>query len=156
VPAAHYFAEATLRRGPESVNVFVYGPPHLFRVAWLAGARDYLRDPWTVEELYLRLRGPCPPSVEWALQGRTFRLEGRYLAESEGGKARLSQAEAELLRLLVQRRGTAVSRAVLGWCAACSEGRVVDTLVGRVRRKLSLLGAQESVISVRGLGYRLP
>lgn len=156
VPAGLYFAEASLRKGPASQNVLVYGPAHLFRVAWLAGARDYLREPWSVEELYLRLRGPGPAFVAWGHRERSFRLEGRDLEVEGGGTARLSTAEAELLRLLVQRRGSTVSRGVLGWGAGVSEGRVVDTLVGRIRRKLSALGALEAIVAVRGVGYRLP
>jgi DNA-binding response OmpR family regulator len=70
----------------------------------------------------------------------------------------LSAAEAGILRLLVQRQGTPVSRAVLGWGATCAEGRVVDTLVGRIRAKIRTLTRSEAnpVVAVRGLGYRLP
>ena len=140
------------------MNLVVYGPAHLFRAAWLSGAQEYLRDPWQPEELFLRLRGPRTPFVEWTWGNRGLHLEGRSLVADDGTKTRLSTTEAELLRILVQRRGSAVTRGVLGWAASCSGGRVVDTLVARLRRKLQdLIGVEDDpILGVRGLGYRLP
>lgn len=157
VPAALFFSSPAMRKGPQASNILVYGPAHLFRSAWLAGARDYLRDPWTVEELYLRLRGPAPSFVGWSSGSQSFHLEGRRLAAESGVAVQLSSAEAALLRILVQRRGSPVSRATMAWAAGCSEGRVIDTLIGRLRQKFRLLGmGPDPLISVRGLGYRLP
>ena len=155
VPAAVFFALPNLR---QTTDVVVYGPPHLFRAAWLAGAHDYLREPWQPEELFLRLRGPLPSHVEWVWADRSFRLEGLVLSLDDGPHAKLSPTEADLLSILVQRRGLAVSRAVLGWAASCSAGRVVDTLIGRLRRKIQGLVATDAdpIPGVRGLGYRLP
>jgi len=155
VPASHFFSDPALRH---TVNFVVYGPAHLFRVAWLAGALDYLKEPWQPEELFLRLRGPRPPFLEWPWMGRMFRLEGILLSLEGGPVAKLTPTEAELLRILVQRRGTAVSREILGWAASCSQGRVVDTLMVRLRHKIQTLTGVESdpIPGVRGLGYRLP
>ena len=155
VPAAVFFSLPDLRQTTELV---VYGPAHLFRAAWLAGAHDYLREPWEPEELFLRLRGPLPSRMEWVWAGRRLRLEGLVLSLDDGLRAKLSPTEADLLRILVQRRGLAVSRTVLGWAASCSTGRVVDTLVARLRRKIQGLVATDDdpVLGVRGLGYRLP
>jgi len=121
----------------------------------LAGVSDYLREPWTPDELFLRLTGPRLNNVVWTSGGQTLTLEGQSLEVDGGRTQRLTAAEAELLRLLVQRRGLAVSRAVLGWGAHCSPGRGVDTLMGRLRIKLRQLNT-EGPVSVRGLGYRLP
>jgi len=156
VPVSQYFSLPGLRKGPDADNLVVYGPPHLFRAAWLSGARDYLREPWSVDELYLRVRGPGPGFVEWTTESTAYRLEGRNLANEKGGQVRLSAAEAGLLRVLVQRRGSPVSRGVLAWAASCSDGRVVDTLIARIRGKLRRLGGADCLIAVRGVGYRLP
>jgi DNA-binding response OmpR family regulator len=154
LPAAEFFSTPRLRQ-TAPFPVLVYGPDYLFRSAWLSGAWDYLREPWTPEELFLRLRGCSPPVVQWMSSGKACRLEGRRLL-AEGG-IRLSAAEAELLRLLALRRGSVVSRAVLAWTAGCLEGRVVDTLIGRLRAKLERVGLPRDLIaSARGLGYRLP
>ena len=130
----------------------------LFRASWLSGAQEYLREPWLPDELFLRLRGPRPAFVEWTWRDRWLRLEGCSLTTDGGLRVKLSPTEAELLRILVQRRGTAVSRGILGWAASCSSGRVVDTLIARLRRKLQdLIGVEDDPVpGVRGLGYRLP
>lgn len=155
IPASHFFSTPALR---QTVNFVVYGPAHLFRAAWLAGAQDYLKEPWQPDELFLRLRGPQPPFLEWNWMERRLRLEGGSLGLEDGTRAKLSPAESELLRILVQRRGTVVSRGVMGWAASCSQGRVVDTLVARLRHKVqSLVGVDvDPIPGVRGLGYRLP
>lgn len=146
-----------MRKGPDCGNILVYGPEHLFRAAWLAGARDYLREPWSPEELFLRLRGPMPSSVSWKSTDQTYRLEGRVLSTETGAQIRCSSAEAAVLRTLALRQGSSVSRSVLAWAAHCSEGRVVDTLVTRLRRRLRDLGAEDTtIVAVRGVGYRLP
>ena len=48
-PAQAFFSTPQLKR----LHVLVYGPAHLMRAAWLAGASDYLKEPWTAEELFL-------------------------------------------------------------------------------------------------------
>jgi len=158
VPEGLFFSRPELRRGPGLDRTIVYGPPEGFRPAWLAGILDYLKEPWDPEELYLRLRGPIPPFVAWSWGTKSLRLEGTSLSGPGLAGIRLSAAEAGILGLLVQRRGAVVSRAVLAWAAACTPGRVVDTLVARVRTKVRRAAGEsgDPVMSVRGLGYRIP
>lgn len=158
VPTSTYFSTPAIRKGRISADVIVHGPAHLFRSSWLAGARDFLREPWAPEELFLRLRGARPSSILWEMSGRPCRLDGRYLTSDSDARIRLSTAEAGVLRVLVQRRGLPVSRAILAWESQCAEGRVVDTLVGRIRAKLArIIGLDTAtILSVRGVGYRLP
>ena len=158
MPAEVFFATPSLRKGPKAQNTVVYGAGHLFRAAWLSGAQEFLKDPWTADELFLRLRGPQSPRVSWNWGDSSLCLEGRLLATEQGAKVRLSATESALLRTLVQRRGAVVSRAVLSWAASCSEGRVIDTLVARIRSKIQMVtnAHEEPVLSVRGSGYRLP
>lgn len=155
LPADQFFSNQNLRR---SLAVLVYGPMHLFRAAWLAGAVDYLKEPWEPEELFLRLEGSRPAVLEWSWAGHRFRLEDKTLGVETGRLMHLPTTEADLLKILAQRRGLVVSREVLAWAANCSPGRVVDTLMARLRgRILSLSGAEGNPIpSVRGLGYRIP
>lgn len=155
VPASVFFGQPGLRKVSSLV---VYGPPHLFRSAWLSGVLDYLREPWQPEELFLRLRGPRPAFLEWSWGGLPLKLEGQLLSCGRSERTKLTATEADLLRTLVMRRGLTVSRIVLGWAASCSQGRVVDTLMGRLRRKIQRLTGvdDDPVPGVRGLGYRLP
>jgi len=133
-----------------------YGPAHLLRAAWLSGAFDYLREPWSAEELFLRVRGPRPPRLKWSTGNGELVLDGSTLSSPERSVS-LSPAETELLRLLVLRRGIPVARAVLGWGTGCTEGRAIDTLMGRLRTKIMAVSPAASVPqAVRGVGYRLP
>jgi DNA-binding response OmpR family regulator len=158
LPADQFFSHPELRRGPGALELVAYGPDHLFRASWLAGALDYLREPWSVDELFLRLRGPQPGITRWETGSERAVLEGSVLSAGGQRSVKLSPAEAEVLRLLVQRRGMPVSRTVLAWRARCSSGRVIDTLVGRLRAKLKNAGPGGAVVpeAVRGVGYRLP
>ena len=153
-----FFSATRQRNAPSACDWVVYGPGHLFRAAWLAGARDYLKDPWTADELFLRIRGPERPHLSWTSCGLPLALEGRDLVGPEE-RVTLSTAEAGLLRALTERQGLPVSREVLGWAAWCSDGRVIDTLVGRLRAKLARVSGLrdiQTVESVRRVGYRLP
>lgn len=154
VPVNQLLTRPDLRR-LDGFEALAYGPAQDLRAAWLAGVSDYLKEPWNPEELFLRLSGPRLNNLVWTTGGQTLTLEGQNLEGEAGRTQRLTAAEAEILKLLVQRRGLAVSRAVLGWGAHCSPGRGVDTLVGRLRIKLRALNG-EGPVSVRGLGYRLP
>jgi len=159
LPASEFFSTAQLRKNPPALDLVVYGPAHLFRKAWLSGVRDYLRDPWLPEELFLRVRGPLPSSLKWDWGEYNLSLRGTKLIEDSSSKEiRLSRAEADLLRVLAQRQGQAVSRNLLAWAAQCSEGRVIDTLMARLRKKIQAISSVEDdpVPSIRGFGYRLP
>lgn len=158
LPADHFFAQKELLRGDRVPEVVVYGPPESLRASWVAGAFDYLKEPWEPEELFLRLRGPSPPAVHWQSSGRRLVLEAGRIWSDNGTAVALTSAETGLLRILVLRRGQAVSREILGWSAGCSSGRAVDTLVGRLRQKLVQAAGPLTTVpeAVRGLGYRLP
>lgn len=158
LPAEQFFSHPELRRGAAALELVAYGPAHLFRATWLAGALDYLREPWSVDELFLRLRGPQPGITRWEDGGEMNVLEGATLSTGDRRSVKLSPAEAEVLRLLVQRRGIPVSREILAWRAHCSPGRVIDTLMGRLRTKLTRLRPGSPVVpeAVRGVGYKLP
>jgi len=158
LPADQFFAQKELVRGDRVPEVLVYGPPGPLRAAWIAGAFDYLKEPWEPEELFLRLRGPLPPAVRWQAGGQRLMLESGKIWSETGAAVALTGAETGLLRILVLRRGLAVSREILGWSAGCSSGRAVDTLVGRIRLKLVRAAGPLTTVpeAVRGLGYRLP
>jgi len=127
------------------------------RSAWHAGIDDYLRIPWSPEELLLRIRGPRPRQISWDWNGSLFTLEGSNV-KAEGRPAlTLTALEAALVRQLVERRGIPVSRSVLAWSAGCSDGRVIDTLISRLRKRFDShfghgLGRFQCI---RNVGYRL-
>ena len=128
------------------------------RSAWLSGVQDYLREPWTEEELFLRARGPRLTSVNWTWAGKRLHLEGRTLVAEDGVKVRLPATEALILGLLVQRRGQPVARNILAWEAKCSPDRVIDTLICRLRKKVQAAAGSpdDPILTVRNLGYQVP
>jgi DNA-binding response OmpR family regulator len=127
------------------------------RAAWLAGAMDYLKEPWEPEELFLRIRGPRTAAVSCTWQGKSLRLEGIEL-RADDRTVQLSAAEAELMRMLIKRRGMAVPRRILAWAAGCTDGRVVDTLISRIRVKLAEVAGTSAkcLVAIRGVGYSFP
>ena len=125
------------------------------------GADDYLAKPYTFAELLarvrLRLRDRTPAVAE------TTRLERDGLVLDivsrevtvDGEPVTLSTREFTLLRAFVEHPGQVLSREQLierVWDGAETSSNVVDVYIGYLRGKI---GA-ERILTVRGLGYRLP
>jgi DNA-binding response OmpR family regulator len=147
--------------GPDEPPAIAWGPAGLMRAAFLAGCADYLRDPWTPEELSLR--------AELVLARQAARLEFPWgAARWEGdslrtphGVASLSRRQALLLRALLRRRGQPVARSALGGLlgpGAAGGSRRVDVQVSAIRRRVRTVepGAGAFVVCVRSQGYMVP
>jgi DNA-binding response OmpR family regulator len=71
----------------------------------------------------------------------------------------LSHRECDVLRLLADQPGSAVTREFLigrVWRpGALGSGKTLDVTVGRLRRRLAAADAPARVVAVRGVGYRL-
>jgi hypothetical protein len=135
------------------------GPAALLRAAFLSGAADYLREPWTPEELALRAEavlqrnGPRIP-----LPGNGLWMETGVLG-SAAGTVPLSFHEAAVLRILLRGAGAPVPREAIAyalWGRPCRPGsRAVDAHVAALRRKIAraAAGAGPEILAVRGRGY---
>jgi CheY-like chemotaxis protein len=158
-PAAELEA---LRAG--AAAVLAYGPPELLRAAFLAGCDDFLKEPWSPEELECRLErlaSQRAPGVGVGLSYGGLSLRGAR-ASSPHGEVSLSPPQSAILAALLARPGQAVSREVLAyaaWGRPCAAGsRALDMQVAGLRRRLGSVegrGQAVRIRALRGVGYAL-
>ncbi len=128
-----------------------------------AGGDDYLIKPFALAELIVRIRAllrrseaePPPPAPQSGLRldpaAHGVRVAGRV--------ASLTPTEFRLLAALAGRPACVLRRRELV-SSAWPDGAIVndntlDTYIGRLRRKLREVGAQEQIDTARGVGYVL-
>lgn len=129
-----------------------------------AGADDCLAPPFAPREFAAKLAAlrrrrsagdPIP-----LLAGCDARLDAAALVLRANGRSRgVTRREADLFVLLAKSAGTPVCREDVlrkAWGApARMTPNSVDVYVGYARRKLELLGADVTIETVRGVGFRL-
>jgi hypothetical protein len=142
--------------------VIAWGPPSLMRSAFLAGCDDYLRDPWTPEELELRAHAALSRARRrWRFPWGEASLDGDTLL-LPGAAAALTRHESLILRALMRARGEPVPRAALAYALdgtpRRASGRAIDMHVSAIRGKVRavLPAAGRFIVCVRGQGYLIP
>jgi hypothetical protein len=148
------------------VPVIAHGPAGLMRSAFLAGCSDYLKDPWTPEELGLRAQAALARQRAcWEFPWGAARLIHDELLTPRG-RAMLTHHEAVILRALMRQRGRPVPREALSCllgsargAAPCREAsRRIDVHVSSLRRRVRAAAPEAGrfIICVRGQGYMIP
>ncbi len=117
--------------------VVAYGERGFLRLAFMAGCDDFLKDPWTPEEMHLR--------VQRLVQTNVFPVGTAWVAFSPAvltcntTRRDISFQEYAILRVLANNRDRAVPRDVLYyaiWGETGGSSRVVDMHISSLRRKL--------------------
>ncbi|MDE0024463.1 MAG: winged helix-turn-helix domain-containing protein [Spirochaetaceae bacterium] len=158
--------------GRLALPVLAYGNEQGLAPAFLRGCVDYLREPWSLSELQLRVQlwlerreTVASPGVAHAAGGG-IRLRGTTL-HGAGGAVALSVAEARLLEMLLYNAGRVTSREALFYRLwgrlPARRSRAIDVHVAALRRKTRIAcgagaagdGAGPTITAVRGEGYLL-
>jgi two-component system OmpR family response regulator/two-component system response regulator QseB len=153
---------ASLRAAGDTVPVILITAFHALsdRVEGLdLGADDYLVKPFELEEMSARIRaavrrGASQASNVLAHGGIALDLETRQ-ASLEGQPVALTAREYHVLLALLQRRNGIVTRAQIeeslyGWGEEV-ESNAIEVYIHNLRKKFG----SDSIVTVRGLGYRL-
>jgi hypothetical protein len=142
--------------------VIGWGPAGLVRTAFLSGCDDYLKDPWTPEELSMRaMAALARVERRFEFPWGTVSFEAKDL-RTPAGLIPLTLHESRILRALLRARGQPVPRAALAYSPAGVPGpvgsRAVDMHVAALRRKVRAVvpTAGRFVVCVRGQGYMVP
>ena len=166
-------------RGRLTLPVLAYGNERGLAPAFVRGCIDYLREPWTLTELQLRVqrwldrRAPSGPPGVASAAGGGIRLRGTTL-HGPGGAVALSVAEARLLEMLLFNAGRVTSREALFYRLwgrlPAARSRAIDVHMAALRRKSRIAfgaggkdagGAGRAAVggvtitAVRGEGYLL-
>ena len=140
--------------------VIAYGPPEWVNLAFSTGCIDYLKDPWTVDELDWRAALSVDRiDARFAFPCGRIVVEGGQIVHPSG-RMPLTYPESRILKTLLLNRGTVVSRDALFYTVwgrlPSRASRAVDVHVSSIRKKLkNAIGehAGAFISSARGLGY---
>ncbi len=129
-----------------------------------AGGDDYLTKPFALAELLVRVqalvRRGMPATSSSSADGSGLILDpGNHAIVGEGASVALTPTEFRLLATLASQPERVVRRRALvaaGWPdGAIVHNNTLDAYVARIRRKLREAGADATLETMRGVGYRL-
>lgn len=124
------------------------------------GADDYIAKPFSIMELLARVKAGLRRANLYVRNNGDFTIDnGNYRILYKGSDLKLTPKEFKLLRFIISRCGTAVSREELfyeGWGDTFAyETRALDMHIAEIRNKLTIAGGSDVIKTVRGIGYRI-
>ena len=153
-------AETIQRLRAAGCSLICYGAAQLLPGCFLAGCDDYLKEPWSPDEMVWRVRRLFRDRQALRFSWGVISI-GYLELSSPRGSCPLSVQEQRILRMLAANAGEPVSREALYYGIwgkpACSESRVVDMHIASLRKKLCRLFPDSGacIRSARGVGYLL-
>ena len=142
--------------------VIAFGRASDLRNAYLAGCSDFMKDPWTPEELHFRAL-KCAPTRRHSFSFGQIELDESVLklsVEDKHKEIEINQQQSAILKALLSLRGSVVSRELLYfamWGRYGDDSRALDMQIHGLRNALSRvdesLGGSAVIRGVYGSGY---
>jgi len=159
-----------------TAEVLAFGAPQMLPNAYLAGARDFMKTPWEVEELLFRITRLAHSRTRSRSPERLRHHEMHGHAENDRGHIRLeprllrvgprtielNEEEYQVLQLFLSSEDGTVSRRALAFVMGLETrpgSRALDMRIARLRQHLrralqSPNGGHNPIVAVRNRGYR--
>lgn len=123
------------------------------------GADDYMAKPFSIMELLARVKTNLRRSALYIKSVDSFTVDKNlYKIFYKGEDLCLTMKEFQLLKLLIERAGVTIEREELFrevWGESfIGETRTIDMHIASIREKIKLAGGTDSIVTVRGVGYR--
>lgn len=123
------------------------------------GADDYMAKPFSIMELLARVKTNLRRSALYIKSVDSFTVDKNlYKIFYKGEDLCLTMKEFQLLKLLIERAGVTIEREELFrevWGESfIGETRTIDMHIASIREKIKLTGGTDSIVTVRGVGYR--
>jgi len=159
LPAEYFLSlpRASLAYSGIQSGFIAYGPVELMEAAFDRGCADYLREPWGLLELRVRV---CRLAKgRFSVGGRFFELRATRLVGNSGA-IELSECERGLLSLLLRNAPLPVPRDIASNAvsdSACAKGYALSHCIISLRRKMEIVetGLGSKLHTIRGFGYRM-
>ena len=124
-----------------------------------AGANDYIKKPFSFDELLERIKihFRTTNEVDVLNLGKIKIIQSKHQVFSENNEISLTQREYELLIYLIKNKGKVCTRNQIiedVWDIHFEyDTGVIDVFMNAIRKKLNLSKEDESIKTIRGVGY---